>query len=305
MTAENEAPVLLAGWDGSARARDAIALAALLAREGGYSLRIVQVYPGRDTYGIKWDVIEELRARAEESLAAVPGELLSGVSVDMHELEAASPTEGLQREAERVGAHAIVVGSTHRGPVGRVYPGSVGENLLHGSPCAVAVAPAGYAAEPPERLAVIAAAYDESPPARAAVDEAVRLASAAQASVRVVEAVGVAPYVWGLSWTPSAYASFESDMRDAMRAGLDKLVEEMPSDVRAEVRLLEGDGVKPLLDQTETVDLMVMGSRGYGPLRRVLLGSTSAQVIRSAACPVLVVPAPRSAHAQGEAAEAA
>ena len=44
-------------------------------------------------------------------------------------------------------ALAIVVGSSHRGPVGRIVPGSVGERLLHGAPCPVAVAPRGYSGE--------------------------------------------------------------------------------------------------------------------------------------------------------------
>jgi universal stress protein family protein len=34
----------------------------------------------------------------------------------------------------------------------------------------------------------------------------------------------------------------------------------------------------------------VLGSRGFGPLRRIVLGSVSTKVLRSAACPVLVVP---------------
>jgi len=41
---------------------------------------------------------------------------------------------------------------------------------------------------------------------------------------------------------------------------------------------------------SEAVDLMVVGSRGYGPLKAVLLGGVSGQLIRSAACPVIVIP---------------
>ena len=38
-------------------------------------------------------------------------------------------------------ADLVVVGSTHTGRLGRVFPGSTGEKLLHGAPCAVAVVP--------------------------------------------------------------------------------------------------------------------------------------------------------------------
>ncbi|HSS43092.1 MAG TPA: universal stress protein [Solirubrobacterales bacterium] len=39
-------------------------------------------------------------------------------------------------------------------------------------------------------------------------------------------------------------------------------------------------------------DLLVAGSRNYGPVRRVLLGSVSTQLMHRAPCPVLVVPRP-------------
>ena len=38
------------------------------------------------------------------------------------------------------------------------------------------------------------------------------------------------------------------------------------------------------------VDVLVCGSRGYGPIRRVLLGGVAARLIRRAAAPVVVVP---------------
>jgi nucleotide-binding universal stress UspA family protein len=51
------------------------------------------------------------------------------------------------------------------------------------------------------------------------------------------------------------------------------------------------------------VDLMVVGSRGYGPIRRVLLGSVTLKLMSEAPCPVLVVPRPtevdRAAAAAG------
>ena len=54
--------------------------------------------------------------------------------------------------------------------------------------------------------------------------------------------------------------------------------------------LLEGDPAQPLSEQSEYLDLLVLGSRGYGPLRSVLLGIVSAQVIRESACATVVVP---------------
>ncbi len=51
-----------------------------------------------------------------------------------------------------------------------------------------------------------------------------------------------------------------------------------------------GDPERELAAETEGVDLMIAGSRGYGPHQAVLLGSVSGRLVRDASCPVLVVP---------------
>ena len=287
--------LLLVGWDGSERARDALALAGVLARDCGYSVVVAQTYPGYETYGLKSEVIEGMRTRAEASLAELPRDLLRDVDFETREVQGHSPAEGLHREADHLGADLIVVGSTHRGAVGRVVPGSVAQNLLHGAPCAVAVAPGGYADSAPEHIAVIAAAYDGSPEARHAVAEAVELARGADACVRIVEVLGAA-YGWGLSWTPAAYVGLSDVIHEDARKDLAELAESLPGEIRAETRLLDGDPVRKLLAETESgVGLLVMGSRGYGAVLRTLLGSVSSRVIHSASCPVVVTPAPHGA----------
>ena len=68
----------------------------------------------------------------------------------------------LQRAAEQQRADLIVLGSSHRGAVGRVLVGSVTEETLHGAPCPVAVAPVGFHRSPKDpRLGEIAVAYDD------------------------------------------------------------------------------------------------------------------------------------------------
>jgi len=61
--------------------------------------------------------------------------------------------------------------------------------------------------------------------------------------------------------------------------------------------MLDGDPLTLLRDASADLDLMVLGSRGYGPVRTLLLGSVSRAVVRDAACPVVVVP--RQADASG------
>jgi nucleotide-binding universal stress UspA family protein len=54
--------------------------------------------------------------------------------------------------------------------------------------------------------------------------------------------------------------------------------------------LLDGDSAGELAKASEHVDLLVLGSRGYGPLGAVVLGSVSSTLVRAASCPVVVVP---------------
>ena len=50
-----------------------------------------------------------------------------------------------------------------------------------------------------------------------------------------------------------------------------------------------GDPATELAYAGNDLDLLVTGSRGYGPVRRLMLGSTSARLVREAPCPVLVL----------------
>ena len=54
----------------------------------------------------------------------------------------------------------------------------------------------------------------------------------------------------------------------------------------------DGDPAEELATMAEHLDLLVLGSRAYGPAGRLLSGSTSTQLARRAACPLLVVPRP-------------
>lgn len=73
-------------------------------------------------------------------------------------------------------------------------------------------------------------------------------------------------------------------MESVVQAALDSV----PEDVEATGEVIAG-GIDELGEQSG-VDLLVVGSRGYGPLRRVLLGSTAAELIHHADYPVIVFP---------------
>lgn len=57
-----------------------------------------------------------------------------------------------------------------------------------------------------------------------------------------------------------------------------------------------GEPATEILAFEDEVDLLVVGSRGHGPLRRLVLVSTSLQLTREARCPLVIIP--RSAVAE-------
>ena len=262
---------VVVGFDGTERGADAVRLGALFARTAGRALRVVRVEPEPpDVHRLASEV---------EPLLEPPG-----VPVDAVPIYGRSPARVLQALAEAGDVGMLVVGSTHRAGLGRVMPGSVAERLLSGAPCPVAVAPRGYE---PLDIRVIAVGYDGSPEATAALELATAIGEAAGATLRVI-AVRVQA-----TTTAAAQAELLAASSGApdLQSRLHSAVSGLPSDLRALPIFEHGGAARHLLDYAEQgVDLMVLGSRGYGPVRAVLLGSVSATVLGSAPCPVLVTP---------------
>ena len=129
------------------------------------------------------------RDRAASALKEAVGELagMRGLGHVERRLEvSSSPSRGLHETAAATQADLVVVGSSHHGPVGRVLLGSVGERLLSGAPCAVAIAPRGHAARDSRPIRVIAVAFDGSPEAQLALRTGHELARLTEAVLQVL-----------------------------------------------------------------------------------------------------------------------
>src|SRR4051794_30169472 len=144
-TADAQLGPIIVGVERSDRSRDALALARTLARAVGTRLILVAVYPvgGRSTVMPAGAYAAALADEAESTLEWV-ARPLGGVEASSRAVPATSVARGLVTVAEETGALAVVVGPSHRGALGRVVPGSVGERLLRSAPCPVAVAPRGF-----------------------------------------------------------------------------------------------------------------------------------------------------------------
>jgi nucleotide-binding universal stress UspA family protein len=188
-------------------------------------------------------------------------------------------------------ADLLVLGSSHLGAVGRVLVGSVTEQTLHGAPCPVAVAPVGFRRwAGGARLGRIAVGYDVAGTAHDALSTGATLASQTGAELRVVAVADTAAAIAGGASVAMSYPAIVKARLDAAEEGLARALAELSEGISASSEVRDGQPAEKLLEITHSVDLLVLGSRGRGPMRRLMLGSVCDAVVRAAACPVLVVP---------------
>lgn len=286
---------VIVGFDGSEQARDALMLgAALAARDGELMVccvhRLKALSARVDPASPRLD-----RAEAEQCLEEASRLLGGRMTFTGLPVAGVGAAMALQRIAEEQHADLLVLGSSHRGAVGRVLVGSVTEETLHGAPCPVAVAPVGWSRSLKDpRLTEIGVAYDDRVPAGAALRLAGALAVQRDAHLRVLAIANTAtPFVLGPAAGMAYLAMIENRVKmteDAVAAAIGSL----PDGVEASSEVRRGLPSEEILRSSHRVDLLVLGSRARGALGRVMLGSVSDAVVRAAACPVLIVPSPKA-----------
>lgn len=279
------------------------ALGLLLARLTSAPLVLATAYPV-DVYvdSLYPEYSRDSRRRAEDAMRRTRAlvEQTPGTPVPVTTTvtpAAGFPARALHDLAAREEAAMIVIGSSERGLVGRVLPGAVTDRLLHGAPCPVAVAPVGFSVDDAAAgVRLIGAAFTDSHDGYAALAKACMLARSARGLVRVLTvAEPLHPLLTG-----SLDAMALADVRDrrdiaaesTLRRGLDAV----PVGASAGGEILSGDAADALAAASADFGLLVCGSRGYGPVKTLLLGGTSHALVRKAASPVLVVPPSSPVH---------
>jgi nucleotide-binding universal stress UspA family protein len=285
---------IVIGVDDSTRSEDALAFGRRLAGASSGRVVVVNAYPYVEVPSSfpTSEYREALRDDARELVRRMT-ELLIGDGrrpIETYVVADTSPARALHDVAVQEQASVIVVGSTHTGRAGRVLPGSTGERLLHGAPCAIAIAPDGYRTLATSEIRRIGVGWDASDESRAALNAAIDAARALGARLELVRVVSEEAYgPPGMMIGPGLDAR-RRDVDEQIRASLDATFRELPDDLRSEATRLAGDPAGQLIGRSEGMDLMVLGSRGYGPVHAVLAGGVSGRVARGAHCPVIVVP---------------
>jgi nucleotide-binding universal stress UspA family protein len=271
---------VLVGVDGRANGRDAIALAARLTDPDG-KLTLAHVHSGdlRPSHAIAPGMVREEREASHKLLEAEREAV--DVQAELISVEAESPGRGLHEQAEEQGADLLVVGSCSHGTFGRAMLGDDTRAALNGAPCAVAIAPRGYA-EHPAVIANVGVAYNDSAESNSALALAQALAAPTGAVVHALEVVSIPSVAYAGIVSPALGDSINVMLQEAN----DRMKELPGVDGRA-VYGIAGEELAAFGDQ---VDVLVVGSRGYGPVKRLVLGSTSDFLQRHARCTLLVLP---------------
>jgi nucleotide-binding universal stress UspA family protein len=277
---------ILVGYDPRSADRAPVQFGMAAARFTGAPMIVACAFSDANTgHGHEY---EDLGAEAHDAFDEVRAELeREGLAVQFRSCVGRSAPHALHEAAEEIDAGLLVVGSSRHGRSGRLFPGSTAERLMHGAPCPLAIVPSGWTAG--GGLHTLGVAYTDTPEGRRALDSAVAVARRSGAKLRVLAAVkphevgkvageGPAKESTGYDVTGAESQSAERRIREAVGGGVD-----VETDVSVQ------DPADFLVAASQNVDLLVCGSRGYGPRRAVLLGGVSRRVVAESACPVIVL----------------
>jgi nucleotide-binding universal stress UspA family protein len=279
---------VLIGYDGSSEGEDALGIGRRLS-EVLDARPIVTTVIAHPRHGTEESEFDEAVEQFCEPLYAKARERLGGLEMTAKPVVHDSTAEAIYELADWEKPSVIAVGSTRHGRSGRVQVGTIGGALLSGIHCSVAVAPRGYA-EAESGIGRIGVAFDGSAESRRALSAAAYLAQRADAPLRVLSVMGQPHYVLGGLLSPlgpEEYREFKVKEWERVYAQARGRV---PEEVAMEPLLLHGDPAEVLAEGASDLDLLVLGSRGYGPVKGTLLGTVSARVMAAAPCPVIVVP---------------
>jgi nucleotide-binding universal stress UspA family protein len=228
-------------------------------------------------------LLEDARSRLAKRWSTASADLLYG-----------DPRKTICHTAYRRHADLVVLGSRGLGAIPAFLVGSVSLGVARQAPCAVLVCKGT-----PRPIETVTIAIDGSPDASAAFRffSALPLSSTLTARLLgVVQPLGHYPSSAPDVISPalsSALRQYEDGLREELQAPLAEAARVLGGRIaRVDKRTPAGLPADVIVRDATDADLVVVGARGLGPLKRVLLGSVSENVLGHASCPVLVVRRP-------------
>ncbi|MFG1813535.1 universal stress protein [Kribbella sp. NPDC049174] len=281
-------PIIVVGYDGSPASETAGHWAAIEAGRRHAKVRLVHVLsvPLSGPIGVSLQT-ESLRQAAQRLLdqtcahmrAEHPGLEIEGV------LQFGGAAPALLQEA--TDAVLTVVGSRGLGEFRDLAVGSVSAHVATHAPCPVVVIPPRWRSEGADGIVV---GVDGSPTSSAAIDFAFAQAQARNTTLTAVLAWHDPVRTGPGDMLPLVYDldALEQQAATVLAESIAGRSETYP-DVLVKQELVRGHADDVLIDTGRTAELLVVGSRGRGAFRGLLLGSTSRSLVHYAPCPVAVV----------------
>lgn len=269
---------IVVGVDGGPGGRDACLLARRLA-DPGAAVTLVHVYGGAGSAALLRYLPHDPRGGARRLVEVERDEALSEAAAVV--VRAPASGRGLHEFAVRQAADLIVVGSSSLGMAGKILLGDDTRAALNGAPCALAIAPWGFA-RTGGGVNAIGVGFDAEPEAARALQAGRTLAARLPATLQVTQVV-TRQDVRRLAPVPAEWSEAAEALVDHAQARLDALE-------GAQGRAVYGDPYEELGKLSLRVDLLVVGSRGYGPLGSIFHGSVARYLERHAASALLVLP---------------
>ena len=291
---------IVVGFDGSQHARHAIAVARELASALATRVLVVHAYTPEEWWWAPGTARPADQSELDRVATAARAELADADDYEVRSVPSPSAAGALHQVGEAERAQLIVVGSTHRGAGGRLLLGTVTDSVLEAAPCPVLVVPAerGDETGEPRRLTRIGVGFDDTPEAHDALQLAHLVANRLGGTLDIIWAAHLVARALPLAFLGYIDADYFEQVRATIEDRLERAADSVRDGHSIKTEIASGQTVAALVERTAHLDLLVLGSRGYGPPKRVLLGSVSRAVIGAAHCPVLVVG--RGAHALGE-----
>jgi nucleotide-binding universal stress UspA family protein len=278
--------VLLA-TDGSSDAELGATTATSLAKSTDSELHVVHVW--RPVPSVHFDALirQEMRREAQEILDAQVKKIEGlGATVTEVHLREGDESEEIVALAAETGVGLVAVGSRGRGRIRKLLMGSVSDAVVRHAHCPVLVARWKPVAFP----AKILLATDGSEEATLATQTATDLGERTGSELHVVHVGEIPPTHYPDRYGYRAlYKEDEREARQLLEAQIEKMKAAGATVAQAHLRIGRADEEVVVLADELGVDLIAMGSRGLGGVRRALMGSVSDSVVRHAHCPVLVV----------------
>lgn len=289
---------VVVGVDGSNCSRAALDWAAAEAARRGVELRIVHalgmplvVSAYGPTHFRPTGEIDEQATDVLKSAADRSRELHPSVSVETVTALEEAPL-ALLRQSHR--HDLIVVGTRGLGTVAAMFVGSVSIRVAAQAPCPVVVVPSDDEGRPATtELNRVVVGVDGSKNARRALGLATDLASGNNGELVIVNSWDV-PYPYDpVAMTAAGYQPQQAVFEQQSDQLVSELVEEVVkprADVDVSVVRTQSGPVEALLKAADGADAIVVGSRGRGTVRGLLLGSVSQGVLHRSKLPVIVLP---------------